>query len=31
MNCGNILMFSSAKYDEAVADWMKYIFPRYGD
>jgi raffinose/stachyose/melibiose transport system substrate-binding protein len=31
MNCGNILMFSSKKYDAAVADWMKYVFPRYGD
>jgi raffinose/stachyose/melibiose transport system substrate-binding protein len=31
MNCGNILMFSSKKYDAVVADWMKYIFPRYGD
>lgn len=31
MNCGNILMFSSKKYDEAVGDWMKYVFPRIGD
>lgn len=31
MNCGNILMFSSKKYDEAVGDWMKYVFPRVGD
>jgi raffinose/stachyose/melibiose transport system substrate-binding protein len=31
MNCGNILIFSKAKYDAAVGDWMKYIFPRYGD
>jgi raffinose/stachyose/melibiose transport system substrate-binding protein len=31
MNCGNILMFSSKKYDEAVADWMKFVFPKIGD
>ena len=31
MNCGNILMFSSKKYDEAVGDWMTYVFPRIGD
>jgi len=31
MNCGNILVFSADKYDEAVADWMKYVFPRIGD
>jgi raffinose/stachyose/melibiose transport system substrate-binding protein len=31
MNCGNILVFSSEKYDEAVGDWMKYVFPRIGD
>lgn len=31
MNCGNILMFSSAKYDEAVGDWMKFVFTRIGD
>ncbi len=31
MNCGNILMFSSKKYDEAVGDWMKYVFTRIGD
>ncbi len=31
MNCGNILMFSSKKYDEKVGDWMKYVFPRLGD
>lgn len=31
MNCGNILMFSSKKYDEAVGDWMKYVFTNIGD
>ncbi len=31
MNCGNILMFSSKKYDEAVGDWMKFVFPKIGD
>jgi raffinose/stachyose/melibiose transport system substrate-binding protein len=31
MNCGNILMFSSKKYDEKVGDWMKFVFPRLGD
>lgn len=31
MNCGNILMFSADKYDEAVGDWMKYVFPKLGD
>jgi len=31
MNCGNILVFSSSKYDSAVGDWMKYVFPRLGD
>lgn len=31
MNCGNILMFSSKKYDAAVGDWMKFVFPRMGD
>ncbi len=30
-NCGNILMFSSKKYDEAVGDWMKFVFSRAGD
>jgi raffinose/stachyose/melibiose transport system substrate-binding protein len=31
MNCGNIMMFSAKKYDEAVGDWMKYVLPRIGD
>ncbi len=33
MNCGNILMFSQAKYDEdeALGDWMKFVFPKLGD
>ena len=31
MNCGNIMMFSASKYDEAVGDWMKYVLPRIGD
>lgn len=31
MNCGNILMFSSASYDEALGHWMQYVFPRIGD
>ncbi|MFV0399104.1 MAG: ABC transporter substrate-binding protein [Oscillospiraceae bacterium] len=31
MNCGNILVFSSGKYDEAVGDWMSYVFPKIGD
>ncbi|GHV26943.1 ABC transporter substrate-binding protein [Clostridia bacterium] len=31
MNCGNIFMFSSAKYDEAVGHWISYVFPRIGD
>ncbi|NLX78027.1 MAG: extracellular solute-binding protein [Clostridiaceae bacterium] len=31
MNCGNILMFSKKKYDDKVADWMKYVFPKLGD
>ncbi len=31
MNCGNIMMLSAKKYDEAVGDWMKYVLPRIGD
>lgn len=31
MNCGNILSFSADKYDDATADWMKYVFTRMGD
>ncbi|PHV70444.1 hypothetical protein CS063_10140 [Sporanaerobium hydrogeniformans] len=31
MNCGNILTFSSKKYDAATADWVKYVFTRMGD
>ena len=31
MNCGNILMFSSKKYDEQVGEWMKFVFPMLGD
>lgn len=31
MNCGNIMMVSSKKYDEAVGDWLKYVLPRIGD
>lgn len=31
MNCGNIIMFSADKYDEAMADWMTYVIPRIGD
>lgn len=31
MNCGNIIMFSAEKYDEAVGHWMQYVFPRIGD
>ncbi|NLM10837.1 MAG: extracellular solute-binding protein [Clostridiaceae bacterium] len=31
MNCGNILMFSKKKYDDKVADWMKFVFPKLGD
>lgn len=31
MNCGNILAFAADKYDEATADWMKYVFTRMGD
>ena len=31
MNCGNILMVSSAKYDEAVGDFLKFLVTHIGD
>jgi raffinose/stachyose/melibiose transport system substrate-binding protein len=31
MNCGNILAFSSKKYDAVTGEWMKYVFSRIGD
>jgi raffinose/stachyose/melibiose transport system substrate-binding protein len=31
MNCGNILAFSSKKYDAATGEWMKYVFSKLGD
>lgn len=31
MNCGNTLCFSSKKYDAAMGEWMKYVFPKLGD
>lgn len=31
MNCGNILCFSSKKYDAATGEWMKYVFSKIGD
>jgi raffinose/stachyose/melibiose transport system substrate-binding protein len=31
MNCGNIMMFATNKYDAALQDWMKYVLPRIGD
>ena len=31
MNCGNILCLSAAKYDEATADWLKYMVSNIGD
>jgi len=31
MNCGNIMMLSSAKYDAAVADFLKYLVTHIGD
>ena len=31
MNCGNILMVSAAKYDEAVGDFLKFLVTHIGD
>jgi raffinose/stachyose/melibiose transport system substrate-binding protein len=31
MNCGNIMMVSSAKYDAAVADFLKFLVTHIGD
>lgn len=31
MNCGNILCLSAAKYDDATADWLKYMVSNIGD
>jgi raffinose/stachyose/melibiose transport system substrate-binding protein len=31
VNCGNIISFSKAKWDPAIADWVKFVFTRYGD
>jgi raffinose/stachyose/melibiose transport system substrate-binding protein len=31
MNCGNIMMVSAAKYDAALADFLKYLVTHIGD
>ncbi len=31
MNCGNIMMVSAAKYDDAVADFLKFLVTHIGD
>jgi raffinose/stachyose/melibiose transport system substrate-binding protein len=30
-NCGSTISLAASKYDEVVADWCKYVFPRIGD
>ena len=31
MNCGNIITFAADKWDDEIADWVKFVFTRYGD
>lgn len=31
MNCGVALAFAADQYDEGTAEWIKYVFPRFGD